>query len=372
MDAKKTPLYEKHVQLGGNVVNYAGWYLPVEYTSLKDEHLAVRERAGMFDVSHMGEIWIRGKEAEKFVSYLVTNDIMRQKDTQIQYTFMCYPDGGCVDDLLVYKYNSEKYFLVVNAANVDKDFQWIQDQIKDFDCEAENVSDITAEIAVQGPLAQKVVQKLTDVNLDDIKFFYFQDDVTIAGKKCLISRTGYTGEDGFEIYTDNESILTVFDAVLEAGKEVDLRPCGLGARDTLRFEASLPLYGHEMSKDINPIEAGFKYFVDLKTDNDFIGRKAIEEYIANGPKRVLVGFEMIDRGIPREEYEIQKDGEVIGHVTTGYLSPTLGTRIGNALIKTEYKQMGGEFDVIIRNKPSKAKIISKKFLEQRGDRHTNR
>lgn len=367
----KTPLYEKHVALGGNVVEYAGWMLPVEYTGLKDEHNAVRERAGMFDVSHMGEIWVEGKEAEKFVNYLMTNNIINQEDNQIQYTFMCYEDGGVVDDLLVYKYNNEKYYLVVNAANVDKDFDWIKEQSKDFDVKVTNVSNEVGEVAVQGPKAQEVVQKLTDLDLDTIKFFYFKDDVEIAGVKCMISRTGYTGEDGFEIYTTNEGIVKVWDAVLEAGKDVDLKPCGLGCRDTLRFEASLPLYGQEISKELNPVESGFKYFVDRKSDNDYIGREALLK-IAEDPKKVLVGFELVGRGIPREGYKIEKDGKEIGHVTTGYLSPTLGTRIGNALIDVEYKGIGNTFDVIVRNKPVEAKIISKKFLEARGDQHKNK
>ena len=367
----KTPLYEKHVALGGNVVEYAGWMLPVEYTGLKDEHNAVRERAGMFDVSHMGEIWVEGKEAEKFVNYLMTNNIINQEDKQIQYTFMCYEDGGVVDDLLVYKYNNEKYYLVVNAANVDKDFDWIKEQSKDFDVKVTNVSNEVGEVAVQGPKAQEVVQKLTDLDLDTIKFFYFKDDVEIAGVKCMISRTGYTGEDGFEIYTTNEGIVKVWDAVLEAGKDVDLKPCGLGCRDTLRFEASLPLYGQEISKELNPVESGFKYFVDRKSDNDYIGREALLK-IAEDPKKVLVGFELVGRGIPREGYKIEKDGKEIGHVTTGYLSPTLGTRIGNALIDVEYKGIGNTFDVMVRNKPVEAKIISKKFLEARGDQHKNK
>lgn len=367
--AKKTPLYDIHVKLGGDMTEYAGWSLPVQYSTLKDEHNAVRENAGIFDVSHMGEIWVTGKEAEKCVNFLMTNDIMRQKDNQVQYTFMCEPSGFVVDDLLVYKYNNEKYYLVVNAANVDKDFEWIKDVSKKFDVEVKNVSDETAQIAVQGPKAEKIVQSLTDEDLSKITFFTFKDGVEIAGKKVLISRTGYTGEDGFEIYTDNESIVPVYEAVLEAGKDDGIRPCGLGCRDTLRFEASLPLYGNEIGPDINPVEAGFKFFVDFKTDNDFNGRKALEDYKEN-PKRILVGFELNGRGIPREGYKIEKDGKEIGHVTTGYLSPTLGTRIGNAIIDREYKGIGNKFDVIIRNKPVEATIISKKFLEARGDKHT--
>lgn len=364
MAAKKTPLYDEHVKLGGNVVEYAGWLLPIQYKGLVPEHEAVRNAVGLFDVSHMGEITVKGKDALKFVDYLMTNDITSIVDNQVIYTFMCYPDGGVVDDLLVYRIKEDDFYLVVNASNSDRDFEWILKQKGDFDVVLENISDTVGEVAIQGPLAEKTLQKLTDTDLSKIEFFHLQRDVNIAGVNCMVSRTGYTGEDGFEVYTDNEGIVKVWNAILEAGEENGILPTGLGCRDTLRFEASLPLYGHEMSEEITPLEAGFKYFVKLDKAGDAIGKEALNKQWSEGLKRKLAGFEMLERGIPREGYEIFKDGEKIGHVTTGYMSPTLKKNIGNALIKTEYTELGTEVDIMIRNKPVKAKIISKKFLKK--------
>ncbi|WP_353094163.1 glycine cleavage system aminomethyltransferase GcvT [Tissierella praeacuta] len=364
MEAKKTPLYDEHVDLGGKVVDYAGWYLPVQYEGLIAEHEAVRNAVGLFDVSHMGEITIKGKEALAFVDYLMTNDISKVVDNQIVYTFMCAPDGGVVDDLLVYRLAHDDFYLVVNASNTAKDYKWIVDQKGNFDVEITNISDTVGEVAIQGPLAQKTLQKLTKTDLNTITFFTLNRKVDINGVECMISRTGYTGEDGFEVYTTNEGIVKVWKDILEAGKEAGIKPCGLGCRDTLRFEASLPLYGHEISDEINPLEGGFKYFVKLDKASDFIGKEALNKHWKEGLKRKLAGFEMIDRGIPREGYEIQKDGKTIGHVTTGYMSPTLKKNIGNALISPEYTELGTEIDIIIRNKPAKAKIVSKKFLKK--------
>ncbi len=364
MEAKKTPLYDEHVKLGGKVVDYAGWYLPVQYEGLVAEHEAVRNAVGLFDVSHMGEITIKGKDALAFVDYLMTNDISKVVDNQIVYTFMCSPDGGVVDDLLVYRLAHDDYYLVVNASNTAKDYKWILDQKGNFDVEITNISDTVGEVAIQGPLAQKVLQKLTDTDLNTITFFTLNRKVDINGVECMVSRTGYTGEDGFEVYTTNEGIVKVWNDILEAGKEEGIKPCGLGCRDTLRFEASLPLYGHEISGDISPLEGGFKYFVKLDKESDFIGKEALNNQWKEGLKRKLAGFEMIDRGIPREGYEIQKDGKVIGHVTTGYMAPTVKKNIGNALIAPEYTELGTEVDIMIRNKPAKAKIISKKFLKK--------
>jgi len=364
MEAKKTPLYDEHVGLGGKVVDYAGWYLPVQYEGLIAEHEAVRNAVGLFDVSHMGEITVKGKDALAFVDYLMTNDISKVVDNQIVYTFMCAPDGG-VDDLLVYRLAHDDYYLVVNASNTAKDYKWILEQKGNFDVEITNISDTVGEVAIQGPLAQKVLQKLTKTDLNTITFFTLNRKVDINGVECMVSRTGYTGEDGFEVYTTNEGIVKVWKDILEAGKEEGIKPCGLGCRDTLRFEASLPLYGHEISAEINPLEGGFKYFVKLDKASDFIGKEALNKQWKEGLKRKLAGFEMIDRGIPREGYEIQKDGKVIGHVTTGYMSPTLKKNIGNALISPEYTELGTEIDIMIRNKPAKAKIISKKFLNNK-------
>jgi len=365
MTAKKTPLYDEHVKLGGNVVEYAGWFLPIQYEGLVAEHESVRNAVGLFDVSHMGEITVKGKDALAFVDYLMTNDITTIVDNQVIYTFMCYPHGGVVDDLLVYRFNNEYFYLVVNASNSDKDFDWIVQQKGNFDVEIENISDSVGEIAIQGPLAQKTLQKLTDFDLSKIEFFHLQRDVMIDGVECMVSRTGYTGEDGFEVYTTNEGIVKVWNSILNAGNENGIKPSGLGCRDTLRFEASLPLYGHEMNEEINPLEAGFKYFVKLDKPGDFIGKEELNRQWNEGLKRKLVGFEMIGRGIPREGYEIYKDGEKIGHVTTGYMSPTLKKNIGNALIKSEFTSLDTEIDIMIRNKPVKAKVISKKFLKRK-------
>lgn len=362
--AKKTPLYDEHVKLGGKIVDYAGWLLPVQYEGLVQEHEAVRNAVGLFDVSHMGEITVKGKDALAFIDYLMTNDITKIVDNQIIYTFMCRPSGGVVDDLLVYRFGPEDFYLVVNASNADKDYAWILEQKANFQVEIENISDDVGEIAIQGPLAQKVLQKLTKTDLNKITFFTLDRKVDVNGIECMVSRTGYTGEDGFEVYTTNEGIVKVWRDILEAGEEEGIKPVALGCRDTLRFEASLPLYGHEMSEEINPLEAGFKYFVKLDKEGDFIGKEELNKQWADGLTRKLAGFEVVGRGIPREGYEIQKDGEVIGHVTTGYMSPTLKKNIGNALIKTEFTAIGTEIDIMIRNKPVKAVVISKKFLKK--------
>lgn len=365
MDGRKTPLYEEHVKLGGKIVNYAGWLLPVQYEGLTPEHEAVRSKAGLFDVSHMGCIWVRGKDAEKFLNYLLTNDISKMTDNQVMYALMCYPHGGVVDDLLTYRIKDGEYFLIVNAANIEKDYNWIMDKKEGFDVEIENKSDETSILALQGPEAVNILQKLVDIDLSEIKSFHLRKDVKVAGVNAIISRTGYTGEDGFEIYVDNEGVIKIWNEILRVGKDFGLKPAGLGARDTLRFEAAMPLYGQEISEDINPLEAGLKFFVKLNKESDFIGKEALKKAQEEGLKRKLVGFELKERGIPREGYEVQKDGKKIGHVTTGYMSPTLKKSIGNALIDIKEAEIGNEIDIIIRNKPVKAVIIDRKFLKNR-------
>ena len=365
MEAKKTPLYDEHVKLGGKIVDYAGWLLPVQYEGLIPEHEAVRNAVGLFDVSHMGEITIKGKDALAFVDYLMTNDISKIVDDKIIYTFMCTPNGGVVDDLLVYRLAYDDFYLVVNASNTDKDYKWILDQKGNYDVEITNISDTVGEVAIQGPLAQKVLQKLTDTDLNTITFFTLNRKVNINGVECMVSRTGYTGEDGFEVYSTNEGIVKVWRDILEVGKEEGIKPCGLGCRDTLRFEATLPLYGHEISDEISPLEGGLKFFVKLKKESDFIGKEALNKSWDEGLTRKMVGFEMLGRGIPRDGYEIQKDGKVIGHVTTGYMSPTLKKSIGNALIDAQESEIGNEIDIIIRNKPVKVVVRDRKFLPKR-------
>ncbi len=277
MVAKKTPLYDEHVRLGGKIVEYAGWFLPVQYEGLIPEHEAVRNAAGIFDVSHMGQIVVKGKDALAYLQYLCTNDISKVEKNQTIYTMFCYPDGGVVDDFLIYKLEDDEYILVVNAANTDKDFKWMIDNKKDFNIIIENKSDQIGEVAIQGPNSEKILQKLTDFDLSSIKPFYFEPKVDMLGIECMVSRTGYTGEDGFEVYAPAEDIVKIWNALLEKGKEDGLKPCGLGCRDTLRFEAGMPLYGNEISEDINPLEGGLKFFVKFEKEEDFIGKEALKK-----------------------------------------------------------------------------------------------
>jgi len=361
---KVTPLrgeYEKH---GGKIVEFAGYELPTQFKGILYEHQTVRERAGLFDVSHMGEIEIKGKDAESFVNYLLTNDVKILKSGSVIYSFMCYPNGGVVDDLLAYKFSEDYYYLVVNASNKDKDFQWMLDNKGDFEITIEDISENVAQLAFQGPKAQEVLQKLTQFDLSEVGFFKFKNDVDICGKKVLLSRTGYTGEDGFEIYTKPEDVALLWKEILKAGEDEEVAPIGLGARDTLRFEATLPLYGNEMDETITPLEMGFGFFVKLDKEN-FIGREALVKQKENGLTRKLVGYELLDRGIGRHGYTVVKDGEEIGHVTTGYISPTLNKTIGFALIDAKYAALGTEIFIKVRNKELKAIVVNKKFYSKK-------
>ncbi|PKK39575.1 Aminomethyltransferase (glycine cleavage system T protein) [Clostridiaceae bacterium JG1575] len=357
-NVKRTPVFESYAKYGGKNVPYAGWEMPVEFIGLVPEHNKVRNEVGIFDVSHMGEITVLGKDALKFVNYLVTNDVNRIVDGQVMYTFMCYPEGGVVDDLLVYRFGPEDTYLVVNAANSDKDFAWIQEKAKDFDVEVKNISPEVGQVAVQGPKAQGILQTLTEQNLDEIKFFFAKRDVKIKDINTMISRTGYTGEDGFEIYCDKKDAAKLFEMIADAG----VQPIGLGARDTLRFEANLPLYGQEMSQDITPLEAGYGYFVKLDKE-DFIGKDALKKQKEEGLKRKVVGFEM-PKGSPRHGYDVYKGDKKIGVVTTGYISPSLGKPIGNALLDIEETEMGNDIEIAIRNRRLPAKVRDRKFLKK--------
>lgn len=362
-EVKTTPLYEKHLGLKGKIIDFGGWALPVEYSGIISEHEAVRNAAGLFDVSHMGEITVKGEDAEKYLQMVVTNDISVLSDNQIAYTAMCYPDGGIVDDLLVYKYSREDYLLVVNASNADKDYEWLKNHVFG-NTYVENASAHYAQLAIQGPEAQTVLQKLVKENLSEIEFYHFKDNIEIDGVKVLVSRTGYTGEDGFELYFASEHGPKIWDLLLESGSDEGLIPAGLGARDTLRFEAALPLYGQEIDKDITPLEAGLGFFVKLAKD-DFIGKDVLAAQKADGLKRKVAGFEMVERGIPRSHYEVYADGKKIGYVTTGSYSPTLKKNIGLALIDAEYTKEGTDIEISIRNKNIKAKIIKKPFYTKK-------
>ncbi len=362
-ELKRTPLYDVYKEYGAKIIDFGGWELPVQFSSIKEEHEAVRTKAGLFDVSHMGEITVQGPGSLEFLQKMMTNDISKVESGSAMYTAMCYENGGTVDDLLIYKINEHDYLLVVNASNTEKDFKWLMEHLEG-DVKLENISEGTAQLALQGPLSEKVLLPLTQGKAIDIASFKFQKEALIAGKKVLVSRTGYTGEDGFELYCDREDAVDLWKAILAAGSEVGVLPCGLGARDTLRFEANLALYGQELSPDITPFEAGIGFAVKLNKEANFIGKAALKAQKDNGLQRKIVGIEMIDRGIPRHGYPVYAGETEIGVVTTGTQSPTLKKNIGLALIKTEYAQLGHELLVEIRGKRLRAKIVKTPFYKR--------
>lgn len=358
---KRTPLYPLYKD-EARLIDFGGWEMPVQFTSIKEEHHAVRNAAGLFDVSHMGEVIVQGPEALPFLQKMMTNDIARLEINQAMYTLMCYPDGGTVDDLLVYRVGDDDYLLVLNAANTDKDVEWLHKQ-KTEDVVIRDVSDETALLAIQGPHAERILQKLTTADLSEIKPFRFRADVGVGEATALVSRSGYTGEDGFELYMDPEDAPALWQTLLEAGREDGLLPCGLGARDTLRFEARLLLYGQELSASISPLEVGLGFAV--KWDKgDFIGKRALMEQKENGIPRKLVGLEMVGRGIPRTNYAVYAGDEEIGEVTSGTQSPTLRKNMGLALVKREYGELGREVSVDIRGRRVPAKIVETPFYKR--------
>lgn len=362
-ELKRTPLYEVYKNYGAKTIDFGGWDLPVQFSSIKEEHEAVRTKAGLFDVSHMGEVEVRGEDSLAFLQKIATNDVSLVKDGGAQYTAMCYENGGTVDDLLIYKKADNDYLLVINASNIDKDVEWLTSHVFG-DVTVKNISNEVAQLALQGPIAEQVLQTLTDTDLSEIKFFKFKDGVKVAGVEALVSRTGYTGEDGFELYCASADAKVLWEKILEAGKEDGVVPCGLGARDTLRFEANLPLYGQELSKDITPIEAGIGFAVKPNKEADFIGKAVLKEQKENGPARKLVGIELLDKGIPRHGYEVLVGDEQIGVVTTGTQSPTLKKNIGVALVKSEFAELGTEVGVQIRKKRLKAVVVATPFYKR--------
>ncbi|PIC65309.1 glycine cleavage system protein T [Sporosarcina sp. P13] len=359
----RTPLFESYKEYGGKTIDFGGWELPVQFSSIKAEHEAVRTKAGLFDVSHMGEVLVTGSGSLEYLQKLVTNDVSKLQIGQAQYTVMCNEDGGTIDDFLIYKLAEDRYLLVVNASNIDKDVTWMKKQQTE-NVVIENQSADYALLALQGPLAQDILQKLTDEPLDKIKFFRFKENVHVGGEDVLVSRTGYTGENGFEIYGSPAAIQTLFPKILQAGEAEGVVPAGLGARDTLRFEAGLPLYGQELSATISPLEAGLGFVVKLNKEQDFIGKEALKRQKEQGLKRKLVGLEMIDKGIPRTGYKIYSGEAEVGEVTTGTQSPTLKKNIGFALLTTELTELGTEVEVEIRSKRLKAKVIGTPFYKR--------
>ncbi len=359
---KRTPLFEAHVKAGAKLIDFGEWKMPVQYAGILEEHKTVRTKAGLFDVSHMGEIEVRGPQTLEMVNKLITNDTSELADGQILYSPMCYEHGGTVDDLLAYRHNQEFILLVVNASNTDKDFSWVEQIAQDFEVTVKNISEQTAQLALQGPLAERILQQICDIDLTQLKYYWFTHG-KVAGVECLISRTGYTGEDGFEFYFDPTCALKLWDDILAAGKTDRVEPIGLGARDTLRFEACLPLYGHELSGSISPLEAGLGNFIKLDKA-DFIGKQALVEQKSKGLERKIVGFELIERGIARSHYPLSINGEDIGFVTSGSFAPTLEKNLGLGLLKASTAQVGQEIEVIIRGKGVKARIIPKPFYKR--------
>lgn len=361
---RKTPLYPIYERYGAKTIDFGGWELPVQYSSIKEEHHVVRTKAGLFDVSHMGELSVRGADAETYLQKLVTNDVTKLTAGRALYTPMCYPDGGTVDDVIIYKKADEDYLVVVNAANIDKDLAWMSNHIADEQVTVDDMSAQTALLALQGPLAESVLQRLTAEDLRHIKFFRFKDNVDLDGIQALVSRTGYTGEDGFEIYLRATEAIPLWEKILEAGKAEGVQPCGLGARDTLRFEAGLPLYGQELSPQITPVEAGLGFAVKPDKGVDFIGRDILRQQKEAGPPRKLVGIEMIERGIPRSGYAVYVGDQQVGQVTSGTHAPTLNKNVGMALIETRFAHTGQEVHVHIRKKRVKGKVVPIPFYKR--------
>lgn len=358
---KKTAIYDEHLNLGAKIIDFGGWQMPVQYSSIIDEHKAVRNKAGLFDVSHMGEILIRGKNSLDLVQKIITNDASKMEIGQVIYTPMCYEDGGIVDDLLVYRLKDDEFLLVVNASNTTKDFKWIKKNSELFkDVEVVNKTDYYSLIAIQGPISREIISELLDDKIKDLKYYKFID-TKINGFDAIISRTGYTGELGFEIYLKAENGPILWRKLLEIGNDKGLVPAGLGARDTLRLEKALCLYGNDISENTNPLEAGLSWTVKLDK-NDFNGQKELEKVNKKGVNRKLVGFKMIDRGIPRHGYKIKMNDKEVGEVTSGSYSPSLDENIGLAYIDVENISMGNMIDICIRKREVKAKIVETPFV----------
>ena len=351
---KRTCLYDKHVELGALMSPFGGFEMPIQYAGIAVEHQAVRGKVGLFDVSHMGEVTVRGKDAERYVQHIFTNDIAGAPVGKIYYGMMCYENGGTVDDLLVYKMGENDFFLVINAANIDKDWAWMQQHAIGFDIDLQNRSEFYGQIAVQGPESEQVMESVLGIPCSELTFYM----VKTVGD-VIVSRTGYTGEDGFEVYATHEYIRECWDKLIAAG----VQPCGLGCRDTLRFEAGLPLYGDELTEEISPVMAGSSMFVKL--DKDFIGRDALLKQKTEGVAKKLVGIELADKAIPRHGYTVLKDGQAIGEVTTGYHTLSTDKSVCMALVDSQYASLGTEVEIQIRKKTFTGKVVKKLFYEKR-------
>lgn len=361
VDIKKTALYDVHKDLGARIVEFAGFYMPVQYPKgIIEEHKRVRTTVGLFDVSHMGEFEVSGPNAEAFLQKMTINDVSKLQNYQIQYSALCYEDSGIVDDLLVYRY-PDRYMMVVNASNLEKDFNWLHDHLID-GVELRNLSDEFSLIAVQGRHAGDMLRRLTLVNLDDIKYYWFKQD-ELAGVSMMISRTGYTGEDGFELMIPVEESLPVWNALIESGREFNAEPIGLGARDTLRLEMGYCLYGNDIDATTSPLEAGLGWITKLNK-GDFIGRDPLLNSKQLGLTRKLVGFVMNERSFPRHGYDIIADGKKIGYVTSGTFSPMLEQSIGMGYVDTAHAEIGSTLEIMIRDKKYKATVVKTPFYNR--------
>ena len=392
MENKRTCLYDKHVALGAHISPFGGFDMPIQYTTIEDEHRAVRTACGVFDVSHMGEVTVGGRDAERYVNHIFTGDVSKLKPGEILYGMMCYPDGGTVDDLLAYKAGGGSFLLVINAANIDKDWEWMRQNAEGFDIDLRNQSDAYAQLAVQGPEAERVVEEALGIKCSELTFYTFKtvgnEEARINNEEVrskneemaapdsapapnssflilnpsliIISRTGYTGEDGFEIYGSPDYIRECWDKLMCSGR---CKPCGLGCRDTLRFEVGLPLYGDELSAEISPVMAGLSMFCKLDKA-EFIGRDALIKQKAEGVGRKVVGIELADRAIPRHGYAVLKDGEKIGEVTTGYHTISTDKSVCMALIDSRYAKLGTEVEIQIRKKTFTGTVVKKRFYDK--------
>ncbi len=356
---KRTCLYDKHIGLGAKMVSFGGFEMPIQYTDITDEHLAVRKACGVFDVSHMGEVLVTGAEAERFVQHIFTNDVTTIQPGQILYGMMLHETGGTIDDLLVYKEAADRYFLVINAANIDKDYAWISAEAEKYDVKAENQSEYYGQVAVQGPDTERIVESVLGLACKELTFYTFKK-IEVGGEVIIISRTGYTGEDGFEIYGSHAYIQQAWDKLLASG---EVKPCGLGCRDTLRFEVGLPLYGDELTDDLSPLEAGLGMFCKLDKA-EFVGKEAVAKQKAEGLTRKIVGIELEGKAIPRHGYEVVVGDEVVGHVTTGYNSIMTGKSVCMALVDIAYAKLDTPVQVRIHRKLHNGIVTKKRFYQK--------
>ena len=363
----KTTVFTKyHIANGAKMAEFAGYNMPIEFSGINDEHLTVRNGAGVFDVSHMGEIWVKGENATALLQRIGTNDVTKLYDGKAQYSCMPNGKGGIVDDIIIYRYSEQKYLICVNAANIDKDWAHILEQGKAFGMregvELENASDRISQLAVQGPLAMKIVQKMCEEEVENMEYYTFKQ-LQLAGCEVILSMTGYTGSGGCEIYMHNEDADHIWEELWKAGEEYGLKNIGLGARDTLRLEKGFCLYGDEIDETTSPIEAGLGWITKFVDGKDFIDREFLAEQKANGVERKLVGLKMIDRGIPRHEYKVaDTEGNEIGHITSGTMSPCLKVGIGMAYVKSEFAKVGTEVCVVIRDRLLKAEVVKLPFV----------